>query len=94
MQPKEVLREVARVLRPGGRVLISQSNRCFPTKVSDLWRHTSDVEHGVIIAAFLHACGNDGTALFEAISAANLPATEGNDPLFVIAATRSRVSWK
>ena len=32
IQPVEVLREVHRVLRPGGKVIVSQSNRCFPSK--------------------------------------------------------------
>ena len=31
-QPVEVLREVHRVLRPGGKMIVSQSNRCFPSK--------------------------------------------------------------
>ena len=31
-KPREVMAEVARVLRPGGRVVLSQSNRCFFTK--------------------------------------------------------------
>ena len=32
IQPVDVLKEVHRVLRPGGKVILSQSNRCFPTK--------------------------------------------------------------
>ena len=32
VEPIKVLQEVHRVLRPGGKVIISQSNRCFPSK--------------------------------------------------------------
>jgi SAM-dependent methyltransferase len=32
-RPREVFREVARVLRPGGRFVLSQSNRLFYSKV-------------------------------------------------------------
>jgi len=32
VRPLEVFAEVARVLRPGGRVAIATSHRCFPTK--------------------------------------------------------------
>ena len=32
ISPITVLKEALRVLRPGGRVILSQSNRCFPTK--------------------------------------------------------------
>ena len=33
MKPLEVFREMARVLKPGGKAIMSFSNRCFPTKV-------------------------------------------------------------
>lgn len=32
IKPLEVFKEVRRVLKPGGRFIVSQSNRCFPTK--------------------------------------------------------------
>jgi SAM-dependent methyltransferase len=37
IRPVEVFTEVARVLRPGGRFVITFSNRCFPTKVIRGW---------------------------------------------------------
>lgn len=32
VQPVEILKEVHRVLRPGGKIIVSQSNHCFPSK--------------------------------------------------------------
>ena len=37
IRPVEVFAEVARVLRPGGRFVVTFSNRCFPTKVIRGW---------------------------------------------------------
>ena len=31
-KPVEVFREMHRVLKPGGKAIMSFSNRCFPTK--------------------------------------------------------------
>ena len=47
--PLETLKEIGRVLKPGGRVIFSQSNRCFPTKAIHIWHDTSDMEHLYII---------------------------------------------
>src|SRR6266852_3580387 len=38
VRPVEVLREVARVLRPLAPLVITFSNRCFPTKAIACWR--------------------------------------------------------
>ncbi|CAE7242717.1 strm-1 [Symbiodinium sp. CCMP2592] len=35
-KPLEVMKEVGRVLKPGGMVILSTSNRCFPTKADTL----------------------------------------------------------
>ena len=36
-KPLEVMKEVNRVLKPGGLALMSFSNRCFPTKAIAIW---------------------------------------------------------
>src|SRR5580692_8817361 len=44
-QPVAVLSEVARVLKPGGQVVIAFSNRCFPTKAVMIWRMLDPDSH-------------------------------------------------
>ncbi len=46
-RPLEVMREARRVLRPGGRILLSQSNRCFYTKAVRVWTDDMRDEVGV-----------------------------------------------
>lgn len=54
-RPSEVMAEVARVLRPGGRLILSQSNRCFYTKAVKVW--TSDMTDGAhlrVLGTYVH----------------------------------------
>ena len=53
-KPLEVMKEVARVLKPGGTVILSTSNRCFPTKAVNIWLRTGDLEHVLIYASYMH----------------------------------------
>ena len=45
IHPVEVLREAARVLRPGGVVVLTFSNRCFPTKAVRGWADPAVLLH-------------------------------------------------
>jgi hypothetical protein len=56
-QPVAVLREVARVLRPGGVVVISFSNRCFPTKAVAVWRALDDEGHASLVERYMDYAG-------------------------------------
>lgn len=51
-RPVEVFRDVASVLRPGGRFVVTFSNRLFRTKAVRGWLYASDDEHCRIVAEY------------------------------------------
>lgn len=53
IRPVEVLTEVARVLRAGAPVVITFSNRCFPSKAVRGWLAATDTQRGAIVAQYL-----------------------------------------
>lgn len=57
-RPVEVLREVGRVLRPGAPLVVTFSNRCFPTKAIAIWQSLDDAGHGRLIERYLLDAGN------------------------------------
>jgi SAM-dependent methyltransferase len=56
-RPIEVLADVGRVLRPGGALAITYSNRCFPTKAVRGWLATDDAQHGLVVAELVRRTG-------------------------------------
>jgi SAM-dependent methyltransferase len=57
VQPIEVFRDVARVLRPGAPFIVTFSNRLFPEKAIALWYGTNDEQHARIVQAYFHYAG-------------------------------------
>lgn len=86
INPIKVLKEARRVLRPGGRVILSQSNRCFPTKAISMWLDMNDRQHLELLNGYFHYAGGykDRTALD--ISAKG-PGTR--DPMFIVDAEKA-----
>jgi SAM-dependent methyltransferase len=55
--PVAVLREVARVLRPGAPVIITFSNRCFPTKAVAIWSVLVGEDRARLVDLYLEHAG-------------------------------------
>ena len=85
-RPLEVMKEVARVLRPGGQLILSQSNRCFFTKAVGVWtRDMSDAAHLRVLGTYIHFAGGLSPPAATDISASG---TGTNDPMYLVSAKR------
>ena len=82
-RPIEVLTDAARVLRPGGTVAITYSNRCFPTKAVRGWLMLDDESRGELVAELLRRAGFPTPR----VQLRTPPGSYG-DPLWAVTATR------
>ena len=78
VRPVEVFAEVGRVLRPGGRFVVTFSNRCFPTKAIRGWLMTSDVGHVAIVEEYFRRSG----AFDDPVAELRTPPNPAGDPLW------------
>jgi SAM-dependent methyltransferase len=79
-RPVAVLREVARVLRPGAPLVVSFSNRCFWTKAVAVWRGLDDAGHARLVELYLNSAG------FERIETRRLApwVEDEQDPIYAV----------
>ena len=84
VRPVEVLAEAARVLRDGAPVVLTFSNRCFPTKAVRGWLAADDAGRCAIAAEYLRRA--DGFA--EPQASLRTPARSSGDPLYAVVARR------
>ncbi len=83
--PVAVMRDIARVLRPGAPCTVVYSNRCFPTKAVAIWRAIGDADHAQLIGLYFVEAGGFEAPEFEDLS----PAPGESDPLYAVSARRA-----
>ena len=84
-RPLEVFSEIRRVLKPNGMAIMSQSNRCFPTKAINIWLNTNDAQHIFIIGSYFHFAGG-----FQPPESLDISPNLGrSDPMFIIQAKKA-----
>ena len=83
-KPLEMMKEVNRVLKPGGLAVMSFSNRCFPTKAVSVWTATGDLDHIWIVGAYFHFAGG-----FEGLAVEDISPKPGETgPMYVVFARK------
>jgi hypothetical protein len=77
-RPAALLTEVRRVLKPGAPVIVSFSNRCFPTKAVAVWRALDGAGHARLVDIYLRRAGFAETRIHRLIE------DWSSDPLTVV----------
>lgn len=85
--PVGTFRDVARVLRPGGVLLVSFSDRMFPTKATRVWQETPPASRGALVAHAVALAGGFRPARVETAIPPRHPFGAG-DPLWLVVADR------
>ena len=78
-QPVAVLREAGRVLRPGAPLVLTFSNRCFPTKAIAIWHELDDAGHVALVKRMLVEASN-----FDDITTLDRSPQGWGDPLYAV----------
>lgn len=83
-QPIAVLRDASRVLRESAPLVVTFSNRCFPTKAVAIWQTLDAAGHARLIEHYLEEAGN----WINIKRLDRTPPRRGSDPLYAVVAHR------
>ncbi len=83
-KPIEVMREAARVCRSGAPIIITFSNRCFPTKAVVAWQMLDDAGHLELVKTYLEDAGS-----WNAIEPLNRTPRGSREPLLAVVARKT-----
>jgi SAM-dependent methyltransferase len=78
--PTTVFREIGRVLRPNAPLVVTFSNRCFPTKAVAIWQALDDDGHVQLVQRYFQDAGNWNQV--EALDRS--PSQWRGDPLYAV----------
>ena len=86
-KPIETFAQINRILRPGGRFIVSFSNRMFPSKAVLIWRNSTDRGRVDLVGSYMEAAGN-----FEDIQGSFLNPTTSppDDPMYAVHARKAK----
>jgi SAM-dependent methyltransferase len=88
VRPINVFTEIARVLRPGGQVVVSTSHRCFPTKAIRAFREARPENRIQLITEYVRRTGG-----FKAVEFIDR-SPSGADPLWLVRGTRKSIKLR
>ncbi len=80
-RPIETFQQINRILRPGGRFIVTFSNRMFPTKAVLIWRQSSDRGRAELVSSYMEAAGNFSDIRAGFVNPDDSPPA---DPLFAV----------
>ena len=77
-RPAEVYAGLRRVLRPNAPIIVTFSNRCFPTKAVAIWQALTPADQQRLVGLYLTRAG------FVDVQAQTLRPGRGSDPLWAV----------
>lgn len=83
--PVAVMAEVRRILRRGTPVIITFSNRCFPTKAVAVWKAIGEAERVRLVQLYLRMAG-----LTQIDARSLLSGDSRSDPLYAVTGSKGR----